>query len=161
MKDAISALVDLSLERTVLGQIMTFDKLYQLFEEAGLAADDFFREEHRMVFAAAQSVQDAGGRPDYVTVAQQLRVNGELDRVGIPYLGAMTECSIEPSEANILFELARLQELSAGRAAYYAGQKLQKDLQAPGGLADGALLRHLDAVQAIVERCSHISATSS
>lgn len=151
MNDAIGALVDLSLEKTILGQILGFG-LFPLFEDAGLSAADFYREEHAIVFAAAQSVQDAGGVADLVTVGQQLRLDGNLERVQVPYFSALCDGVPRPGQANILLELASLQELAAGRAAYYAAQQIQKDLRSPGGLADGALLRHLDAVQAIVER---------
>lgn len=150
MKD-IGALVDLALERTVLGQILAFG-LCAVFDEAGLAQDDFYREEHRLVYAAALKVQDAGGTADLVTTGQQLRLDGHLERVSVPYLSTLTDGVPKPARANVLLEIARLQELSAGRAGFYAAQDIQRELQKPGGMADGALLRHLDAVQAIVER---------
>ncbi len=142
---------DLELERRILGQILTFD-LWPNFEASGVTAQDFYREEHAMVWRAASSVHDAGGSADIVTVGRRLRETEELDRVGPAYLSGLMDGVPRPGDANVALEASMLQELSAGRLLGYAATKFSVELNRPRAVAEGVVAEHLDQVQQITER---------
>lgn len=149
--DAISAYVDLDLERCVLGQMLEY-ALWPDFDEVGLRPDDFYRQEHALVWEAAAAVHDAGGAADLITVNRQLRVKSQLDRVGAADLAAMVQGVARPRAANILLAVSNLQELAAGRLAHYAALQLEQALRDPAAISEGVLTKHVDAVQDIIER---------
>ncbi|MBW3636878.1 MAG: intein-containing replicative DNA helicase, partial [Armatimonadetes bacterium] len=65
-----------------------------------LNADDFYRELHKKIYKAVLKLFDKGEPIDIVTVAEELRRNGQLDDVGgSEYLSALIEAC--PSSANI------------------------------------------------------------
>lgn len=65
-----------------------------------LTADDFYRELHKKIYKAVLKLFDKGEPIDIVTVAEELRRNGQLDDVGGgEYLSALIEAC--PSSANI------------------------------------------------------------
>lgn len=150
MSDPIARLRDLPLERGVLGAILEYD-LWVAYDELGLRESDFSHPAHQLVFAAATDVHDAGGVAELPAVSVRLQQQGQLDEVGPAYLGQLVAGIARPAPATLALEVGRLQELTAARAAHYAAQTLQRDLETPGSMADGALPRHLDAIQAIVE----------
>jgi replicative DNA helicase len=151
MSDAIAALVDLTLEREALGQILGFE-LWPAFTEAGLVRDDFFREEHRLIVDAIAAVHAGGGGADITSVGQYLRASGDLDRIKAPYLAALLDGIVRPAGSNILWAVARFKDLATGRLAAYAATNLQERLKEPGAVADGAITQHFDQVQQILDR---------
>lgn len=151
MKTAFDANVDLEHERHVLGQVLQFG-LVQPFEDAGLKAEHFSRQEHALIWQAAQAVAEAGGTADLVTVRQQLMVDGHMDRIGPAYFSSLVDGVVRPTAPNVLLEVARLEEMAVGRLAHYAALQLNKALEAPGAVADGVVAKHLDAVQQILDR---------
>ncbi|HEX9996756.1 MAG TPA: replicative DNA helicase [Abditibacterium sp.] len=65
-----------------------------------LTADDFYRELHKKIYKAILKLFDKGEPIDIVTVAEELRRNGQLDDVGgSEYLSALIDAC--PSSANI------------------------------------------------------------
>ncbi len=61
---------------------------------------DFFREEHRLLFACMQNLTAEGIPCDLVTVADKLKAENNLERAGgVQYLAALT--SIVPSAASV------------------------------------------------------------
>ncbi len=65
-----------------------------------LSRDDFYRENHRLIFTAITGLFDKGEPVDFVTVSEDLRKRGQLDQAGgIPYIGVLIEAC--PSSANI------------------------------------------------------------
>jgi hypothetical protein len=119
-----------------------------------IRAEDFYRADHRAIFAAIERVHHEDGTPDVLTVAEALRAGDELERCGgLAYLQGLA--SATPSAANvatyarIVAERARLRELAA------AGEKLRLAAMMPGATvgeitAEGArVLSGLDATPAL------------
>jgi replicative DNA helicase len=74
---------DLEAEQSVLGAIFLSDvALYGLVIQDGLRADDFYREQHRIVYHAMVDLYNASEPVDIVTVKNRLRETGRLDEVG-------------------------------------------------------------------------------
>ncbi len=87
-------------EQSVIGGILlegitALDRI-----EGILTADDFYRAEHRDIFAAARQLANAGKPVDVITVAEALDASGRLEDIGgMAYLGGVAQNT--PTAANI------------------------------------------------------------
>ena len=86
-------------EQSVIGAILldsnALDRIEGLITEA-----DFYRQDHRLIFAAARTLANAGKPVDAITVAEALEASGSLSRVGgLDSIGEMAQNT--PSTANI------------------------------------------------------------
>src|SRR3954466_9191143 len=74
---------DLEAEQSVLGAIFLSDvTLYGLVIQDGLKPQDFYREQHRVVYQAMMELYNASEPVDIVTVKNRLRETGRLEEVG-------------------------------------------------------------------------------
>ncbi|HVE66972.1 MAG TPA: replicative DNA helicase [Solirubrobacteraceae bacterium] len=74
---------NLEAEESVIGAILLSDRaLYGLVIEEGLRADDFYREQHRLVYQAILDLYDESRGVDTLTVAEHLRQHGTLEQAG-------------------------------------------------------------------------------
>jgi replicative DNA helicase len=74
---------NLEAEQSVLGAILLSERsLYALVIEEGLRPDDFYRERHRVVYAAMLDLYAVNEPIDPLTVAEHLRQAGQLDDAG-------------------------------------------------------------------------------
>jgi replicative DNA helicase len=89
----------LEAEQSTLGaMLMERDAVARAVEL--LTPDDFYRELHKKIYKSVLKLFDKGEPIDIVTVAEELRRNGQLDDVGgSEYLSALIEAC--PSSANI------------------------------------------------------------
>ncbi len=86
-------------EQSVLGGLLleasALDKITDL-----VTADDFYRQEHRLIYRQIVRLSELAKPVDVITVAEALEIAGELDKVGgLPYLGSLAQNV--PSAANI------------------------------------------------------------
>jgi replicative DNA helicase len=83
---------NLEAEQGVLGAILLSERsLYALVIEEGLKPDDFYRERHRVIYAAMLDLYAANEPIDPLTIAEALRQSGKLDDAG--GAGAVEELS--------------------------------------------------------------------
>lgn len=81
----------LEAERAVLGAILIEPSLFLDVADL-LAADDFFREPHRRIYAAMRELATAGQTVDPIVLRERLKVRGDLEDIGGPaYLYALTD----------------------------------------------------------------------
>ena len=74
---------NLEAEQSVLGAIMLSDRsMYGLVIEEGLRPNDFYRDQHRLVYAAMLELYEASHGIDAVTVTEHLRQQGSLEGAG-------------------------------------------------------------------------------
>jgi replicative DNA helicase len=74
---------NLDAEQSVLGAILLSEKpMYGLVIEDGLKPDDFFRDQHRLIFGAILELYNRSESIDPVTVSEQLRQAGTLEEAG-------------------------------------------------------------------------------
>jgi len=149
---AYEDLIDLDLERTVLGQMLGHDA-YGLYIEAGLRREDFYRGVHGMCFEAIQAVQARGETPDLVTVGQEMRRRETLDAIGAAYFGMLADGVPRPTAANVAGLTTGLQELAALRLIREAAQRLTREVtENRSALADGAVAEHLATLERVLLR---------
>ncbi|MGO8694549.1 MAG: replicative DNA helicase [Rectinemataceae bacterium] len=79
-----------------------------------LRPDDFYVNANREVFAGVISLYEKGQKADLITLTDELRLLGTLDRVGGPgYIANLT--SVTPSSANVEYYARIVQESSIRR----------------------------------------------
>ncbi len=86
-------------EQSVLGAILLDgEALYKAVKI--LNPQDFYQESHKIIFEAMIELSEAGRPIDLITVSEQLRVQGELEKAGgVAYLVSLAE--MVPTAANI------------------------------------------------------------
>ena len=86
-------------ERSVIGGLMLDPQAWDRVSEL-VVADDFYRPEHRAVFAVIARLADDSEPIDVVTISERLDKRGELEDIGgVAYLIEVVEAT--PSSANI------------------------------------------------------------
>jgi len=104
-------------EQSVLGGLLLS---YEAWDRVGdlLTADDFYRHEHRLIYAAIGALANAARRPDVMTVYDQLEKIGKAEEVGgYAYLNELAQYVASASNirryAEIVRERAVLRKLIA------------------------------------------------
>ena len=73
-----------------------------------LAEDDFYRHEHRLVFGAIAGLINACKPADVITVFAELERLGKAGEMGgLPYLGALAQVALSPSNIRRYAEIVR------------------------------------------------------
>jgi replicative DNA helicase len=121
-----------------------------------LRPEDFYVNSNREVFAGIVSLYEKGQKADLITLADELRLLGTLDRAGGPgYIAGLT--SVTPSSANVEYYAKIVQETSIRRSLL----RLSADIiaRAHDDSTESALV--LDEAQArIFEICNNRQAVS-
>ncbi|MDR1438925.1 MAG: replicative DNA helicase [Clostridiales bacterium] len=117
-------------EMSALGcLLLDQDKLSSVMEVA--KPDDFYREDHREIYHAILSLFEKSQPVDILTVGDQLKSRGSLERVGgMAYLGELASCVPTPENARhyagIVAEKATLRKIIS------ACSKIIEDCYMPG-----------------------------
>lgn len=109
-------------EQAVIGGLLIGHNNFDLIADE-LAADDFYRPEHRAIFSAIERLVDDGQPHDAVTVCDSLSAAGELDRAGgAAYVFELARNT--PSAANIRAYATAVTQRARGRRLIQIGQKI-------------------------------------
>lgn len=122
MSEARSAPHSIEAEQSVLGGLLLRNEAW--YDLAGrLSAEDFYREEHRLLFGAIGELINGGHPCDLVTLKDHLERKDLLDKVGgLAYLVNLTEET--PAGANVLTYADIVREHSVLRNLIRAGQQV-------------------------------------
>jgi replicative DNA helicase len=86
-------------EQSLLGGLMLDQRAWDQVADA-VTSDDFYRADHRLIFAAIGGLVEQNQPPDAVTVSEQLQRQGQLEAAGgAGYLARLVEDT--PSAANV------------------------------------------------------------
>ncbi|BBI01418.1 replicative DNA helicase [Buchnera aphidicola (Nipponaphis monzeni)] len=89
----------LEAEQSVLGGLMLDNERWDTVSER-IVADDFFNQQHQIIFKEMQHLLDLGRPIDLITLSESLEHNGKLEKVGhFSYLAELSKNT--PSTANI------------------------------------------------------------
>ena len=118
-------------EQALLGGLMLDHKSWDKIADV-VSAEDFYRKDHRLIFAAIASLAEDANPCDVVTVSEYLDNRGELEKAGgLEYLASLANetpgAANARSYANILRERAML------RALISAGNEISGSAFATGG----------------------------
>ncbi|MGA8862696.1 MAG: replicative DNA helicase [Gallionella sp.] len=125
-------------EQSVLGGLLleasALDKITDLVND-----DDFYRQEHRLIFRQITRLSEQAKPVDVITVAEALEIAGELDKVGgLPYLGGLAQNV--PSAANIRRYGEIVRERSIMRKLAEVGSDIASSAYNPTGRDAAQLL---------------------
>ncbi len=125
-------------EQSVLGGLLlessALDKITDL-----VTPDDFYRQEHRLIYRQIVRMSEQAKPVDVITVAEALEISGELDKVGgLPYLGGLAQNV--PSAANIRRYGEIVRERSIMRKLAEVGSEIASSAYNPTGRDAAQLL---------------------
>lgn len=117
-------------EQNVLGGLLLNPAMFD--ETADLIGEgDFFRTDHRAIFAAMRELYAARTPLDYVTLADYFRTRGKLDDVGgVRYLSSLQNDT--PSAANVAAYARGVRDYALRRQVIAAGGDIAQIGYAPG-----------------------------
>ena len=116
---------DLDAERAVIGAMLVSETAVGSVAET-LAAEDFYSETHRVLYRAMMRLYSKGDPIDQLTLLDELRGMGELDRIGgRPYVFQLVESVPTASNASRYAEIVRGKALL--RAVIDAGSRISED----------------------------------
>jgi replicative DNA helicase len=118
-------------EQSVLGGLMLDNRAWNELSDR-LSADDFYREDHQLIYRAICELVGTGRPCDFVTLSEHLKARGQLDEAGgLAYLGSLANDT--PSAANVLAYADIVRERAVLRGLVAAGG----DIAELGFRADG------------------------
>lgn len=141
----------LEAEQAVLGGLMLDNEAW-LNVAGRVVEEDFYREDHRLIFRAIQHLAESNKPYDIVTLSEWLKTRGQLDGAGgLAYLGAIANET--PSSANIVAYADIVREQSVLRQLIGAGVAISEMGYAPEGRDVNELLNEAEKkVFAIAEQ---------
>ncbi len=109
-------------ERAVLGAVL-LDPTSMLHVTERLRGDEFYLEGHRVIFGACVRLQERGQAADLVTVTNDLREQGLLERVGgASYLSSLVDAL--PDVANVVHYAGIVHDKALKRRLMAAAQRI-------------------------------------
>ncbi len=125
-------------EQSLLGGLMLDNRTWDNVADK-VGEGDFYRREHRLIFAAVSRLAEAQQPFDMVTLAETLERSGELeDAGGLPYLGAIVKDT--PSAANVMAYAKIVRERSVLRQLISVGTDISDIAFNPQGRDTADLL---------------------
>jgi len=86
-------------EQSVVGGLMIDNRAWDTIADI-VSEDDYYRQDHRLIFRALSHLANSGSPLDIITVSEWLEKHNELDKMGgIAYLSTLAQNT--PSTANI------------------------------------------------------------
>jgi replicative DNA helicase len=118
-------------EQSVLGGLLLDNAAWERIGDI-LTVDDFYRRDHRLIFAAIAALCEEANPADVVTVSEHLEKSAELEAAGgLAYLGALANNT--PSAANIVAYANIVRERSVLRELLRATSDIGAATYAPEG----------------------------
>ena len=109
-----------------------------------VAAEDFYRPDHRLVFEALAELALSGRPGDVVTVAEQLERRGQLEQAGgLAYLGTLARDT--PTAANVRAYAQIVRERALLRRLIEAGRAITASVFSEQGLSARDLVDRAEA----------------
>ena len=106
-------------------------------------SDDFYREDHRLIYRAVSELTDSGQPCDVITVTEWFEANGHIDRVdGGNYIQQLANGT--PSAANIRAYADIVREKSILRSLIDVGTRIASDAYGLEGRSSKTLLEEAE-----------------
>lgn len=118
-------------EQTILGGLMLNAQAFDEISDV-LAADDFYRADHKMIYEAIVALHTRGEPADVLTVYNELERNGRAEAAGgRPYLSSLTSNSLGAGNIRQYAQIVR--DCSMLRQLVAAGDTIVTSALAPNG----------------------------
>jgi replicative DNA helicase len=131
-------------EQSVLGALLLSSDGWDSVSEE-VAAEDFYRPDHRMIFRQIARLAEAAEPVDVITVADKLTANGELEGAGgLAYLAELAGNT--PSASNIRAYAQVVRERASLRNLIEAAQEIADSGFSPEGRTSAELIDQAEAL---------------
>lgn len=109
-------------EQSVLGAILLDrEAIYKAMKI--LQPEDFYREGHKIIYETMLLLNESGSPVDLITVSEQLRQQGDLEKVGgVAYIASLAE--LVPTAANIEYYARIVEEKSLLRTLIHLSTRI-------------------------------------
>jgi replicative DNA helicase len=125
-------------EQSVLGGLMLDNRRWDDVADQ-LTAEDFYRQDHQLIFRAVAELVGNNRACDFVTLSEHLRSRNQLDDAGgLAYLGTLANDT--PSAANVLAYAKIVRERSVMRRLVAAGGDIAELGYRPDGRTPAELV---------------------
>ena len=129
-------------EQLVLGGLLVDNRAFERIGDA-VEEGDFYRRDHRLIYAAITALEEASEPFDIVTVSERLSQQGQLDAAGgLGYLGELATNT--PSAANIAAYADIVRERAVLRALIDVGTGIAQAGYQTEGRSAGELLEYAE-----------------
>lgn len=123
MSEGIIPPQDISLEQSYLGALMLFNDSICRDSMRRITHEDFYKEEHRAIYRAINTIVKEGRRVDILLVVVKLREHGDLEKSGGPqYIAKLTGMVASSVNADSWAKI--LKEKSIKRSQITTGMRL-------------------------------------
>jgi replicative DNA helicase len=130
-------------EQSVLGGLMLDNHAWDKVADV-LTDDDFYRQDHRLIYRHICKLVEHSKPADVVTVAESLEMSAELQNVGgLAYVGVIVQNT--PSAANIRRYAEIVRERSVMRKLAQVGSEISDSAYSPAGRSAANLLDEAEA----------------
>jgi replicative DNA helicase len=141
--DALTPPHSIEAEQSVLGALLIDTTSWDQAADI-VAAEDFYRPDHRLVFEALAELALSGRPGDVVTVAEQLERRGQLEQAGgLAYLGTLARDT--PTAANVRAYAQIVRERALLRRLIEAGRAITASVFSEQGLSARDLVDRAEA----------------
>ena len=125
-------------EQAVIGGLLLDNRAWELIADK-LTEDDFYRNDHRLLFGAIRALEARNDPFDAVTLSEHLEKNQQLDQAGgLVYLGRLAKDT--PSASNIVAYAKIVREKSVLRQLIAVGTDISNSGYQPDGRDSKELL---------------------
>lgn len=140
-------------EQAVLGGLMLENRAWEQVADR-LTEEDFYRKDHKLIFAAVRSLAEDGKPCDVVTIAEWLEQNQTLEQGGgLAYLATLAKET--PSAANVAAYADIVRERAVLRELIRVGAEITESAFSPEGRSVSELMDTVErSVFEIAERGS-------
>lgn len=138
----------LEMEKEVLAAMLLEDGKVVPSVAATLKADDFYRTEHRIIYAAILKIYEAG-KCDFLSLLEELRRTEYLNKIGLKYMHGLLEYAFSTAraerQAEMILEKSKLRQLI--RIGEMLSEEASKDIKPVEELLSEAEKRIMDVSQ--------------
>jgi replicative DNA helicase len=125
-------------EQSILGGLMLDDSKWDVVGDM-VVEDDFYRQDHRLIFRALSRLANNGTPLDVITVAEELERTNELETAGgMAYLGELVDKT--PSATNVRAYAGIVHERAVLRRLIRVSGEISDSAFNPAGRTSGELL---------------------
>ncbi len=122
---ALAPPCDIEAEQSVLGAILLSGRVLQhVALESGLREEDFYRDQHRHIYAAMCALFHAGEPVDHLTVTDQLRRSGTFEASGGEHAVDLLSAAV-PNVGNVQRYATIVRDLAITRRLMFATYEIQ------------------------------------
>ena len=144
----------LEAEQSLLGGLLLDNQKWdEVIEEVG--GQDFYNQNHRLIFQAIGSLQATGDPSDAITTSQWLASQNKLEAVGgLTYIGTLANNT--PSTANILTYARIVRDQAILRSLISAANEISDSAYNPGGRIPREILDHAENLVFDISECDGV-----